>query len=93
MNELPPLPEPVRIDPKPYGHRSFVTMAYTADQMREYAAAAVAAERERCAQIADEAARRNFPWGSENSDKYHAQADWAEIIAAKIRATAQEVPR
>lgn len=42
-------------------------------------------ERERCAKIADEHARRNYPWGSENTDRYHAQADWAERIAAVIR--------
>ena len=47
--------------------------------------AAVAAEREQCAKIADEHARRNYPWGSENTDRYHAQADWAERIAAAIR--------
>ena len=47
--------------------------------------AAVAAERERCAKVADEHARRNYPWGSENTDRYHAQADWAERIAAVIR--------
>lgn len=41
---------------------------------------------EECARIADEHARRNYPWGSENTDRYHAQADWAERIAAAIRA-------
>jgi hypothetical protein len=47
--------------------------------------AAAAAERGRCAKIADEHARRNYPWGSENTDLYHAQADWAKRIAAVIR--------
>lgn len=47
--------------------------------------AAVAAERERCAKIADAHARRDYPWGSENTDRYHAQADWAERIAVAIR--------
>ncbi len=45
----------------------------------------VAEERERAARVADEHAKRNFTWGSENSDRYHAQADWAERIAAAIR--------
>ena len=58
---------------------------FDAEQMKQYAAAAVAAERERCAQIADHHARRNYTWGSENSDKYHALADLAERIAAAIR--------
>ena len=40
---------------------------------------------ERCAKIADEHARRDYPWGSENTDRYHAQADWAKRIAAVIR--------
>lgn len=47
---------------------------------------AVKAEREACAQICDAKAKRNFNWGSENADKYHAQADWAEHIAVAIRA-------
>ena len=50
------------------------------------AALVAAAERERCAKVCDENAKRNFPWGSENSDRYHAQADWAERCAAAIRA-------
>lgn len=41
---------------------------------------------ERAAQIAGKFAKRDFPWGSENSDRYHAQADWAELVAAAIRA-------
>ena len=47
--------------------------------------AAVARERERCAKVADKHAERDFTWGSENSDRYHAQADWAASIAAAIR--------
>lgn len=43
-------------------------------------------EREACARVCDELAKRNFPWGSENADRYHAQADWAEKCAAAIRA-------
>lgn len=45
----------------------------------------VAAERERCAQIADEHARKRYNWGSENADIYHAQAHWAARIAEAIR--------
>ena len=48
-------------------------------------AAAVAAERERCARVADEHSKRTFPWGSENAEIYHAQADWAAAIAKSIR--------
>lgn len=47
--------------------------------------AAAVEERERCARVADEHAKRSFPWGSENADIYHAQADWAEAIAKSIR--------
>lgn len=43
---------------------------------------------ERAAKIADGYAKRDFPWASENSDTYHAQADWAQLIAAAIRGTA-----
>ena len=45
----------------------------------------VAEERERAARVADEHAKRDFMWGSENSDRYHTQAYWAERIAAAIR--------
>ena len=55
-------------------------------QVPELIAKAVDEERETCAKIADEASKRNFPWGSENSDIYHAQANWAERIAKNIRA-------
>ena len=52
--------------------------------------AAVAAEREACAKVCDAKAKRNFNWGSENADKYHAQADWAENIAVAIRARGEK---
>ena len=52
--------------------------------IERFAALVAAAERERCAKVCDEKAQRNFPWGSENSDRYHAQADWAEHCAAAI---------
>lgn len=38
-----------------------------------------------CEKICKEHAKRNFPVGNENSDRYHAQADWAEQIAKAIR--------
>lgn len=47
--------------------------------------AAAVAMRERCAQVADEHAKCTFPYSSENSHIYHAQADWAEAIAKSIR--------
>jgi hypothetical protein len=48
--DLPPLPEPMydARGPRPYGQ------SYSATQMRDYAAAAVLAERERCAKIAEQ---------------------------------------
>ena len=55
------------------------------DALRTAIREAVAHERERCAKVADKHAERDFTWGSENSDRYHAQADWAASIAAAIR--------
>lgn len=50
-DQLPPLPEAdVRTDCHIDG---FGEPAFTADQMRSYAARAVAAERERCAKVCD----------------------------------------
>jgi hypothetical protein len=40
---------------------------------------------EQCARECDKRAKRDFPWASENSDRYHAQADWAEQCAKDIR--------
>ena len=51
-----------------------------------FAALVAAAEREACAMVCDAKAERNFPWSSENADKYHAQADWANVCAEAIRA-------
>ena len=45
---------------------------------------------EQCAQACDKRARRNYPWGSENSDVYHAQADWAAQCARDVRALAAQ---
>jgi hypothetical protein len=80
--DLPTLPEPMW----PQGGRERAYKdAWSKRQVEEYAAAAVAAERERCARIADQHATRDYPWGSENTYIYHAQAHWAERIAAAIR--------
>ncbi len=49
----------------------------------------VLAEREACAKVCDEHAKRNYNWASENADIYHAQAHWAGRIAAAIRARGQ----
>jgi hypothetical protein len=43
-------------------------------------------EREECAKVCDKLAERNFNWGGENADRYHIQADWAELCASAIRA-------
>ncbi len=47
---LPPLPEPA-FTVVDLGRAGVCPACYTADQMRAYAAAAVAAERERCAEL------------------------------------------
>jgi hypothetical protein len=51
-----------------------------------FAALVAEAEREACAKVCDEKAKRNFPWSSVNADRYHAQADWAYVCAKAIRA-------
>ncbi len=63
---------------------------FTAEQMRAYGQACAEAEREACARVCDEKARRNFPWGSEHSHIYHAQADWAKQCATAIRARKEQ---
>ncbi len=50
---LPPLPEPTM-----YGPSGTAPIGYSVNQMRAYAAAAVAAEREACAALADDVAAR-----------------------------------
>lgn len=56
MDELPPLPDAAfTYERHPGGiHEPERVGAYTADQMRAYAAAAVAQERERCAKLCEE---------------------------------------
>ena len=56
------------------------------EALERFAALVAAAEREACAKVCDAKAERNFPWSSENADKYHAQADWANVCAEAIRA-------
>jgi hypothetical protein len=51
-----------------------------------FAALVAAAEREACAKVCDEKAKRNFPWSSETPSWYHVQADWAYVCAKAIRA-------
>ena len=59
-------------------------------RIKTFAALVAAAEREACAKVCDEHAKRNYNWASENADIYHAQAHWAGRIAAAIRARGQE---
>ena len=56
------------------------------DGIERFAELVAAAEREACAKVCDEKAKRDFNWASENADKYHAQASWAELCARAIRA-------
>jgi hypothetical protein len=64
---------------------------YTANQMRAYATAAVAAERERCARICDDIAKRHLCSGrytsvvADHSVRAGGQVDGAEECAAAIR--------
>jgi len=60
------------------------------DYAEKFAALVAAAEREACAKVCDEHAKRNYNWASENADTYHAQAHWAGRIAKAIRARGQE---
>ena len=64
----------------------------TPEFLDRFAKLVAAHEREACAKVCDAKAERNFPWSSENADKYHAQADWANVCAEAIRARG-EVPR
>lgn len=55
MAELPELPEPAReAESAGAAWRNSSPDYYTADQMREYARAAIQAERERCAKVCDQ---------------------------------------
>ena len=54
-------------------------------ELERFAELIRADEREACAKLCDEKAKRDFNWASENADKYHAQASWAELCAKAIR--------
>jgi coproporphyrinogen III oxidase len=58
--------------------------------LERFAALVAEREREACAKVCDEHAKRNYNWASENADTYHAQAHWAGRIAVAIRARGQE---
>ena len=84
MNELPPLPAPYY----PQWSHSNEMAAYTADQMREYAAAAVAAERERCAKVCESMCR------PVHDAEMMSDFQFAAMSCAKaIRAASPETPR
>jgi hypothetical protein len=78
QGELPPLPEPHLDVMRPGTHW------YTADQIRAYAAAAVAAERERCALVCDARAAAHLrDYTDAASPLYQsAEADYAADEAA-----------
>jgi hypothetical protein len=62
MNDtLPPLPEPQMVTDGGYflAFGNLREGAFSADQLRAYAAQAVAQERERCAKIAEDCASKN----------------------------------
>jgi hypothetical protein len=73
--ELPPLPDEQLLGAEVCGHVAEFS-GYTADQMRDFARAAVLQERERCARVCEEQA--------EGEDQYCCQP-LATSIAAAIR--------
>lgn len=61
MDDLTPLPEPYfTTTMRDLAHNK--VPVFSAEQMRAYASAAVAAERERCADLCDELHRENHFW-------------------------------
>jgi len=56
-------------------------MTFTDQELAAFAALVL----EEAARVCDEKAKRDFPWGSESSDIYHTQADWAAVCAKAIR--------
>ena len=82
MNELPPLPEPTGFsDYFPLG-------GYSPSAMHSYAAAAVAAERERCAKLCDDVARSAYELdGRHSSGHTEGKGDGAGECAALIRSS------
>ena len=88
--DLPPLPEP-----SPDNHDNGdvfgcdKTFFYTAEEMHAYAAAAVAADRERCAKLCDDVARSAYELdGRHSSGHTEGRGDGAAECAALIRAKA-----
>ncbi len=71
-------------------NQAFDESSFTDSEVLRFAALVAAAEREACAKVCDEHAKRNYNWASENADTYHAQAHWAARIALAIRARGQE---
>ena len=85
---LPPMPEPTLEDHEyELWGQNVRSDFFTADQMRAYAAAAVAMERERCATLCLEVAEGLRQEGDGCTDgRYDWKADGAEDCASEIRA-------
>jgi len=79
---LPPLPEPRRTTPVEFGCDG---QWWDAEQMREYAAACVAGEREACAKVCEGIeARQNDGYDGDYEDGIEAGADrCADAIRAR----------
>lgn len=83
---LPPLPDGRVMGSGTMNGKRVELRMHDDNVMRAYGVACAVAALEEAANIASAMANRNYPWGSENSDVYHAQAHWAALIATKIRA-------
>ena len=81
---LPPLPKPTFTLPLKAMTLDGVHV-WASDAFEEWGRLVRAQAIEECATACDKRARRNYTWGSENSDRYHAQAEWAAQCAADIR--------
>lgn len=85
--KLPELPEPAGVII--VGTQAL--RAFTADQMRAFYAAGVAAERERAAKICDEIEQRYWDAWKRDADNYaQGQSDGAGECGTAIRATPKE---
>jgi hypothetical protein len=86
MSDLPPLPEP---DTHCWDDDSLCDVwSYSADQMHAYAAAALAAERERCAKLCDDVARSAYELDGRHSSAHtEGKGDGAAECAALIRSS------
>lgn len=90
MSTLPPLPEADHHSSEPFGLSVFPW--FSADQMRAYAAAAVAAERERCAKLCEKASAEYIANATGNkflTDYGRAimtsASEWSETMASVLR--------